>query len=396
MNKYQDILEYIDNYWDQALFVPKGLSIGNPRNLLLHFGRIKLPNAAIAPNHLYFAGSQYYWDSYFTILGLVDSGRGELAKGMVDNLIYLYKRFGLVPARNSLTSLGRTQPPYLSSMIWEVYDSGAASEEWLDQSMRFAISEYEKVWNKGQRAIKKLRLNRYQPRYLRKLLTVYESGWDVSSRFAHGRTKLIPVDLNCLLYKYEIDVLAWAKLRGDAKMIKTWKARARNRQLAIEKYLWDKRTGFFYDYDLETEQQDTFKTVAAFFALWCGVASLEQAEKCRHQLKYFEQNWGLTTTEKIVWKHRQWDYPNGWPPLEYIVIRGLRNYNFHEDADRLTKKWLDLQIKVFHQTGQLWEKYDVVRGRIGKRGRYPTQPGFAWTNGVFLRLLHELSHALIN
>lgn len=390
MEKYQEVLDYIENYWRQAIFVPEGVVVGNARNVLLHLGRLRLPNASVAPNHLYFAGSQYYWDTYFTILGLVDSGRGELARGMVDNFAHLFRRFGLIPSRNALTSIGRTQPPFLSSMIWEVYDSGAADKDWLDARMKLALIEYEKVWNGGQRLVKAVGLNRYQPRYLRKILTVYESGWDVSTRFAHGRTSLVPIDLNCLLYKYEMDLLKWSKLNSDKPAIIIWQDRADRRKEAIEKYLWDNETGFFYDYDLETKQQDGFKTIAAYFALWSGAATKKQAELCRAQLKVLEHDYGLTSTEKVSWKYRQWDYPNGWPPLHYIAIKGLRNYGFAEDADRLTRKWLNVHLKVFEETGQLWEKYDVVQGQIGLRGRYPTQSGFGWTNGVFLRLHRDL------
>ena len=389
--QYQPVLDYIDQYWDESLFVPHGIVFGNIRNLLLHLGRLRLPNPAIAPNHLYFAGSQYYWDTYFTILGLVDSGRGDLARGMVDNLAYLYRRFGLIPSRNALTSIGRTQPPLLTSMIWEVYEHGYADDDWFDKRMHLAAQEYEKVWNGGQRYVPEIELNRYQPRYLRKLLTVYESGWDVSSRYAMGRTNLIPIDLNCLLYKYEVDLVKWARLRKDRPTEEIWQARAKLRQKAITKYLWDEASGYFYDYDLQANTLDSFKTLAGFFALWSGIANQDQAKLCQEQLVSFEYDHGLAATEKIVWKRRQWDYPNGWPPLHYIVVKGLRNYGFDKDADRIARKWLDLQLNIYARTGQLWEKYDVVHGHVGWRGRYPTQPGFAWTNGVFVRLLKELN-----
>lgn len=394
MNRYQPVLDYIENYWGQITFVPSGMVVGNIRNLFLHLGRLRLPNASVAPNHLYFAGSQYYWDSYFTILGLVDSGHGDLARGIVDNFVFLFRRFGLIPSSNSLTSVGRTQPPFLTSMIWEVYDGRAADDDWLDKKMKLAIKEYEKVWNGSQRFVSEINLNRYQPRYLRKLLTVYESGWDVSTRFALGRTHLIPIDLNCMLYKYEVDIIRWAKLRRDKQTVKIWEVRAKLRQAAINQYLWDKTNRFFYDYDSQIGSLDNFKTLAAYYALWSGAASKEQAAQCKNHLKIFEHDFGLAMTEKIEWKHRQWDFPNGWPPLQYVVIKGLRNYGFNDDANRLTNKWLDLNLKVFSETGQLWEKYDVVRGQVGWRGRYPTQPGFGWTNGVFVRLLHESSHSL--
>jgi alpha,alpha-trehalase len=390
MNDYRPVLDYIDAYWDKMLIRPWHSEITNPRNLILHLGLIKLPNPGLAPNHRYFAACQYYWDSYFTILGLVVSGRGELARGIVDNFCYLYDKFGLVPARNAWTSLGRTQPPFLTRMAWEVYEAGAADDAWLDKVMSYAWREYEEVWTKGQRLDPVTGLSQYQPRFLRRLLTVYESGWDVSSRFAHGRTSVIPVDLNCMLYQYESDFIAWCEHRKDSQGVKLWRNRQQARRAAIDKYLWSQELGFYYDYDLKAGQRDELGTLAGYFALWSGVASPEQAAACQQKLVSFEHPYGLANTEALPWHHRQWDYPNGWPPHQFIVYEGMRRYGFGTDARRITEKYLNLNFTLFEQTGELWEKYDVVNGQIGLRGRYPTQPGFGWTNSVFLRLLRDM------
>lgn len=120
--------------------------------------------------------------------------------------------------------------------------------------------------------------------------------------------------------------------------------------------------------------------------------SKKQAKQCLEQLKAFEQVGGLASTEKIVGSSKQWDYPNGWAPLQLIVIEGLRNYGFTEDARRLKEKWLLCNHKVFQETSKLWEKYDVVNCAVGHPGRYPTQPGFGWTNGVFIRLNNHEFH----
>lgn len=154
-----------------------------------------------------------------------------------------------------------------------------------------------------------------------------------------------------------------------------------------------RRISVFLDYDLKADKRDPFRTLSGFFALWCGAASPDQAAACRRQLKLFEHKFGLTNTEKIAWRHRHWDYPNGWPPLQYIVCVGLKNYGFYDDAERIAKKFLDLNLKISESSGALWEKYDVIRGHIGKRGRCPTQSGFAWTSSVFLRFLHDKSLA---
>ena len=388
---YDDVLRYIETYWQKASFAPGEQVSGGTRNGLMRIGYVKLPHQAVGPNDLYFAGMQFYWDSYFTILGLIDTDHSLAAREMVDDLCYLYDTFGLIPARNSHTSIGRTQPPYLTRMAWEIYEEAkVADERWMGHVMDIAEKEYELVWHSNRRALPELGLNRYRPRYFARKLTVYESGWDQSTRFAHKSKNLVPVDLNAQLYQYEEDLHNWAQVQApDTAAI--WQERMDKRRAAMTKYLWDEETGFFYDYSLFTHGREKLKTLAGFFPLWCGAATQEQAEACRKHLKDFEHDFGLSATEKIPWHDRQWDYPNGWAPLHYIVITGLRRYGFHEDAYRLTRKWLNLNQEVFSATGKLWEKYDVVNGAVGLPGRYPTQPGFSWTNGVFIRLLTELN-----
>lgn len=352
----------------------------------MHIGRVQLPYPTISPNHEYFAGTQYYWDSYFTIVGLIESGKPDIAKAMVDNLVFLYRKFGFMPAKNSLFSFGRSQPPLLTRMAFEVYESGAGDDSWLDVVMTIASEEYQNTWCKGRRLHKDTGLSMYKPWIFRKLLTTYESGWDVSSRFALGRTDCLPVDLNCLLHTYEQDIAAWHELRGRKKEMQQWKKRANERKRAITTMFWDDQFKFFYDYGLADQTRDQMVTVAGLMPLWSGAATATQAEGCLQKLSLLEQKYGIATTEKMAWRHRQWDYPNAWPPLQLLVIDGLLRYGYQEKAVKLIKKWLDMHEREFERSGKVWEKYNVVTGRKGKRGRYPTQHGFSWTNGVYLRL----------
>lgn len=389
MTPSQSLLDYVEQYWDKCLQEPKlAKSI---RNIIMNIGRVDLPHPVVSPNDSYFAGTQFYWDTYFTIVGLLDSGRNELAKGMVDNLIFLYKKFGLIPARNSYTSIGRTQPPYLTRMAFEVYNAKAADIKWLNKVMRIAQKEYEKVWMSGQRYDNATGLSCYRPKYFSRMLTVYESGWDVSARFNYGDQEVIPVDLNCQLYQYEADFLALAKTNKDTKAMKKWQTAMKTRKDQIANCFWDEKTGFYYDN--HEGKPGTLKTLAGFYPLWCGAASKAQAKRCVTQLKTFEFAGGLANSEKLPPSFRQWDYPNGWAPLQLIVCEGLLRYGYKNEAKRIAQKWLDCNAEVFEHTGKLWEKYDVVKKRKGRRGRYPTQPGFAWTNGVFLRL-QKLMHTL--
>lgn len=383
MSSHQDILNYIENYWNASTFDTTSLKVTSARNVIMQVGRIKLPNPVVSPNHTYFAGTQFYWDTYFTVLGLIDSGRVELAKGMVDNLVYLFRKFDVMPARNSWTSVGRSQPPFLTRMAIEIYVAKGADNAWLDNVMKIAQKEYESVWKQGDRYDLRTGLSRYAPRYFRHQLAVFESGWDLSSRFSSDHD-ILPVDLNSLLYQYEADFLLWAKKRKNQRAITKWTKAMAARKQAMDKYLWDEEDGFYYDYCPGTDKK--IKSLAGFFPLWSKAASKHQAIRCIQQLPRFAHAGGLANTEEIPDSKKQWDYPNGWPPVQLTTLVGITQYGHRTEARRLAGAWMRCNQKVFAETGKLWEKYDVVNVAVGQPGRYPTQDGFAWTNAVYLRI----------
>jgi len=90
---------------------------------------------------------------------------------------------------------------------------------------------------------------------------------------------------------------------------------------------------------------------------------------------------------------QQWDFPNGWPPLNHMIIEGFRkssNPFMQEAGYQLAAKWVAGNYKVYAATGHMYEKYDVRLGNIkpGGGGEYVVQTGFGWTNGVILDLLY--------
>jgi alpha,alpha-trehalase len=195
------------------------------------------------------------------------------------------------------------------------------------------------------------------------------------------------VDLNALLYKYEKDMLAIHETLGEPERSRQWRRRAAQRRRLVTRHHWHSRLGFFFDHDWRRRRPSLVWTLAGFFPLWAGLASREQAERCRRRLVRFEHRGGLAITDRRYSREPgQWDFPNGWAPLHWIVIDGLRRYGFHRDADRISEKWLATCVRGFEATGRLWERYDVVRRRPGLSERYPIQSGFGWTNGVFVRL----------
>lgn len=378
--EYQNILDYIELYWQKITFhKPRG-----------GFLRIGLPYPAVSPNHTFFKNDLFYWDSYFNILGLLISGKNELARHIVENLINFSSRFGMVIMRNRRYCIGRAQPPFLSSMAFAIYEKDK-DLAWLNKVIAAAKEEYRIVWQGSARFIQECGLNRYHPMIPIHIFAEHESGWDMTSRFGGKCLNFLPIDLNCLLYQYEIDFSDTAKINGDRKEELLWRGRAEERKEKINRYCWNAADGFFYDFNFVEGKRSNFKSLAAYYALWARVATPEQALALRDALRHFETSGGLANSEKIESWKKQWDWPNGWPNQQWIAIRGLLNYGFRDDALRIARKWLELNKEVFEKTGKLWEKYDVVSRDIGISGLYPTQEGFGWTNGVFLKILSEFS-----
>jgi alpha,alpha-trehalase len=374
---YQECLEYIKQYWPKATFY-------FPREKGIHIG---LPYKFVAPNAELFRNDQFYWDSYFSILGLIPAKKVALAKGMVDNLLGLYRRFNIIPMRNKLFNLGISQPPFLTSMILEVFGE-TKDEGWLLEAALVAEQELKNYWV-AEPHLTESGLSRYCDHFWTHTTAEHESGWDMTSRFAERCLDYLPVDLNSLLYKYETDLAKIFGILGKKDKARKCAAAAEIRKQKINELMWNESKGFFFDYNHNTKSQSTFYSLAGFYPLWAGLVSKEQAEKMRKAVKKFEFEGGLANTQSggLSKFYKQWDYPNGWAPQQFIVVDGLLKYGFAADAERIAVKWLDMNKKVFLETGKFWEKYNVVENSLGKTGRYPMQSGFGWTNAVFVRLL---------
>lgn len=390
-NKY---LHFINQFWDKV-------TQHNPTDYDRIIG---LPFPYVSPNSDKYT-DLYYWDSYFHILGLLASGRVELAKNIVDNFIYLIERFGLIPNANCFFFLSRSQPPFLSSMILEVYEK-IQDRAWLKKAFEAVKSEYEEVWTgtswKNRRNVFK-NLSRYYDINDIHFMAELESGWDLTSRFLGRCMDILPIDLNTLLYKYETDFAAMVKiLELDEKEVKKWENLATVRKNTINELMWDDKNGIFRDYDYVSELKTEIFSLAAYFPLYFKLASQEQAEALVKNISRFECEGGLVTTDHETKMTRdayagashiqQWDYPNGWAPLHLIVIQGLMNYGFYEDAKRLAKKWLHTCEVNFDRDGFFMEKYNVVEPLQPAKGHYGVQEGFGWTNAVYV-VLHQLLHS---
>ncbi len=380
MEKYKACLEYIDEYWEKiTYFFPEDEGT-----------RIGLPHHFVSPNDTYFKNDQFYWDTYFVCLGLLAKDETHLVKGIVENFLFLQKRFGVIPLRNQFYNLGISQPPFLSSLVLAVYEK-TKNKRWLAEMAHVLEKELQSYWidkDKKKHHVLACGLSRYCDHEITHVTAEHESGWDMTSRFNDHCLNYAPIDLNSLLYKYETDLAEIYKELNNTTKSEQYASLAEKRKKLINKYCWHEKQGFFYDYNHEEKKQSSFFSLAGFYPLWAGLATEHQAHKMKHHIAQFECEGGLANTQKnnLSEEFKQWDYPNGWPNQQLIVISGLAKYGFMDDANRLARKWLDLNNKIFTETKTLWEKYDVVAKTKGKDGRYPTQSGFGWTNAVFILL----------
>jgi alpha,alpha-trehalase len=385
-HEYGDCLRYIRNYWKRVICY-------HPKDKQLHLG---LPHRYVAPNNSIFSNDQFYWDSYFVILGLVKTKQIKLAKGIVDNFCFMFDRFGIIPMRNRYYNLGTSQIPFLTSMAREIFDVNK-DKAWLKKTMKVAEKELLKYWMNPELTEKHIvykGLSRYCDHYITHLGAEHESGWDMTSRFHDRCLDYLPVDLNSALYKYEMDLSEVYHALKNYPKYTHYKEQAKKRKKEVISLMWNKKLKFFFDYNYHKKQHGTFYSMAGFYPLWAKLATPKQAKLIRDNiLPLFEYEGGIANTqpEGLSEDIKQHDYPNGWPHQQWIVIQGLLNYGFKEDAKRIACKWLDMNAKIFRETGLFWEKYNVVTQETGvyNVNRYTTQSGFAWTNAIFVRLTKE-------
>lgn len=188
-----------------------------------------------------------------------------------------------------------------------------------------------------------------------------------------------------------------ALIFGDKREAGLWQTVSEARKRTMNSLMWDKLRGLFYDYNFVRTKRGNVSSLAGYFPMWAGMVNPKQAEQMVKALRRFENKGGLATTDALpIGQYvlgtmpTQWAYPNGWAPLQYIVISGLVRYGYHDDARRIALKWLKGNLSWFNQNGVFLEKYNVVNpDKPPVKGVYPSQTGFGWTNGVFERLCQD-------
>jgi alpha,alpha-trehalase len=386
--------DYVAAYWSKVeRFHPK-----DDESLL------GLPKPYLVPSYREKTGFDYnelyYWDSYFMIQGMLDEEHRELVMGILEDLIALFERFKVVPNASRTYLTGRSQPPFLTTFIFDIYQAYEPGEDWLKQAMAIAEKEYKTVWmgvkKPNERQVYEGLSRHYDINYLHDLAEA-ESGWDMTPRFERRALNYLPVDLNALLFKYETDFARAARLFGDVRAAARWDDAAAVRKNTMNKLMWDRNKGLYYDYNFVKKKRGSTASLAAYYPLWAGMVNDKQAATLVKSLRKFEHKGGLATTDSLPLGQyvlgsmpTQWAYPNGWAPLHFLVIKGLERYGYHADARRIAMKWLKANLQWFNAEQVFLEKYNVVSPEKPPiKGLYPSQTGFGWTNAIFERLCQD-------
>lgn len=373
----------------------------------------------------------YYWDSYFTMLGLKCAGQNALIRDMVDNFAHLIDTYGHVPNANRSYYLARSQPPFFSLMVrllaeidgTDVYRKYLPHMQkeynfWMDGYFRLSDREtcfrrvtllpdesiLNRYWDdlpapRSESYVEDVELAHTSAPYGVEPGTIYrhvraacESGWDFSCRWFRDQKEMatihtsdiVPVDLNSILYDLELTLSEAYAHNSFSEPSIYFLEKAEKRRKAMIKNLWNDDVKFFMDYDSEANKSTKIMSLAGIYPLYFKIATEEQAQHVhRHVINSFLQAGGVVTS--LHESGQQWDFPNGWPPLQYLTYVGLRNYGFDETAEELKKRWIATNDNVFKQTGKMMEKYNVVDpDSPAGGGEYPNQDGFGWTNGIYL------------
>ena len=406
---------------------------------------LALPNAYIVPGGRF--REIYYWDSYFTMIGLKESGQIEMMENMIKNFAYLINTYGHIPNGNRTYYLSRSQPPFFCMMVEllasvkgnQVYATYATSMEkeynyWMEgASTLIPGTVYKRVVKLPDGTV----LNRYwdesatprqesfsqdvevgdqvvsdvtsqmplasaakidevvrntKAKTWRNLRAGACSGWDFSSRWFEDKqhiktietTNIIPVDLNCLLYKMERLIALSAALGANKGKSDAFNLKAEKRKISILKYCWNNEVQYFSDYNMADKKVSNQVMAAGLFPLFTNIATKEQAlAVAKNTTNLLLKPGGIVTTTLTT--GQQWDAPNGWAPLQWVAVKGLLNYQQDALANDIMHRWLLINDKVYKATGKMMEKYDVVdMTKVAGGGEYPGQDGFGWTNGVYM------------
>ncbi|KAI2464354.1 glycoside hydrolase family 37 protein [Annulohypoxylon bovei var. microspora] len=296
-----------------------------------------------------------------------------------------------------------------------------------------------------------------------------ESGWDYNSRWiatpsdaandvyfplrSLNTANVIGVDLNSILYANEMAIASYLNKAGNSSFAAEFEEMAKNRSEAMYALMWNDKYTSYFDYNLTSGSQNlyvpsdsdttlaqkadapegyqVFFNVAQFYPFWLGAAPAQLRDNPLTVKLAFqrvsdllsEKAGAVAATNYLT--GQQWDQPNVWPPLMYVLMKGLLetpatfgqedpSYIATQDlALKLAQRYLDStfctwratggftdetpQLEGFGpgDTGIMFEKYaDNSTNVAGGGGEYEVVEGFGWTNGVLIWMVDAFGNKL--
>lgn len=371
----------------------------------------------------------FYWDTYFINKGLLVHDFDYIAKCNIKNLLFVVDKFGYM-GNAAITSWGmnRSQPAYLAEMVREYYEY-SKDTSFLRYAYPILKKEYKFWTDTSKSAIEKhttpisglyrfsahpsdgeilemfkelssrfkLDTNISDQEKIKKSLNYAveaATGMDFTTRFEGRCPDFAAVELNTLIYTYEKNFASIVKIL-NLQNEPNWEAVAAERKDFINKYLWNEERGLFMDYDFVNKRHSKVATIITYQTMWANLASPEQAKRMVDNLKLFEGEYGLATTEKTNEKvYYQWGEKSVWAPLHAMITQGLDNYGYKTEAKRVAAKFLDIVAKNYispspssfkekngeirtRKAGKTYEKY-TTSGEIND-GEYMAAEMMGWT-----------------
>ena len=345
----------------------------------------------------------YAWDTYFINLALLEHGRRELVYQHILNYLFMIERYGFMPNGNRTFYITRSQTPVFPDSIWQYYLE-TQDRDILHRSYPVLKKEYLHYWLADHHQTPTGLATNYDlgdPGIPKNLAAEAETGLDFSNIFEADVNQCTPLITNSVLVQYAKTLAAIANELGESAEAVQWLEQAEQRGRIMRELCWNEREGFFFEYNYKQQKQLPYWSLSAYWTLWAGVATDEQAQKLVEHLERFEQTYGYSVTDQAYpsphsqFSWVQWSYPAGWAPLHIMLTVGLDKYGYKKEAERVAQRFLSLLITVFEQTGNLYEKYNVVDGNahlpFERMHETPTLHGWTSAAGVLLgrRLFHS-------
>ncbi|XP_017027471.1 trehalase isoform X1 [Drosophila kikkawai] len=428
----------LNNIWKDLGRKMKDDVLKNPE----YYSIIPVPNPVIIPGGRFI--EFYYWDSYWIIRGLLYSDMHDTARGMIENFMSIVKRIGFIPNGGRVYYHGRSQPPLLTGMV-KSYVDFTNDDLFAINALEVLEHEYEYFVNNHAVQVKGHNLTVYRdsstgPRpesyredvetgekfatedaredHYSELKSAAESGMDFSSRWfinengtnegnlTHLKTRsIVPVDLNAFLYWNAKLIAEFHAKAGNVEKVTEYENKAQKLLLGIQEVLWNEEAGCWLDYDMINQKPRNYFVATNLSPLWVKAFNISDTEKIsKSVLNYIAVNkldsfaGGVPNTLSNTGE--QWDFPNVWAPMQYIVVEGLNNLNTPE-AKNLSKswamRWVKSNFKAYSDDFHMYEKYNAEKfGGHGSGGEYGVQTGFGWSNGVIIEWLAKHGRELDN